>query len=194
MLRDLVDKGWIHPAHSAFNNPIFLVPKPNGKWRIVLDFRGLNAITIKDKYRIPRVDHLLNQVMPWNVISTMDLVDGFYQIPLAPADRDKTAFTTPWGSFRWTVMPMGLCNAPSIFQGVTDTLLEGLEHTVGYIDDLATGGTSEEAHDHALRQLFGRIRKFGLHLSPAKCSYGRHTTKFLGYQVGSGALGATDDM
>ena len=197
MLQELVDKDWVQPAHSAFNNPIFLVPKPNGKFRIVLDFRNLNRITKKDKYRLPRVDHLLTDVMKWNCISTMDLVDGFFQIPLAEADRDKTAFTTPWGSFKWTVMPMGLTNAPSIFQGVTDSLLDGLRHqdgsrhTVGYIDDLATGGSSEADHDSALRGLFLRIREFGLHLSPAKCSYGETTTQFLGYQVGSGTLGAT---
>jgi hypothetical protein len=192
MLKELQDKGWVETAHSPYNNPIFLVPKPNGKWRIVLDFRGLNKITVKDKYRLPRVDHLLHDVMRWSCISTMDLVDGFYQIPLDESDRDKTAFTTPWGSYKWTVMPMGLTNAPSIFQGVTDALLDGFQHTVGYIDDLATGGQSDAVHDAALRELFLRIRRFGLHLSPGKCSFGKASTQFLGYQVGSGQLAATE--
>ena len=161
MLQELIDKDWVQPAHSAFNNPIFLVPKPNNKWRIVLDFRGLNAITVKDRYRLPRPDHLLTKVMGWNCLSTMDLVDGFYQIPLAKEDQHKTAFSTPWGSFQWTVMPMGLTNAPSIFQGVTDTLLKNLEHSVGYIDDLATGGKTEAENDIALRELFTRLRDSG---------------------------------
>ena len=169
------------------------MPKPNGKWRIVLDFRGLNAITVKDKYRLPRVDDLLDKIMRYKVISTMDLVDGFYQIPLADKDRHKTAFTTPWGSFQWTVMPMGLCNAPSIFQGVTDALLEEPSAAVGYIDDLATGGDTTDTHDQALRELFARVRKFGLHLSPAKCFYSQSTTQFLGYTVGSGELKPSED-
>ena len=192
MLTELQDKGWVETAHSPYNNPIFLVKKPNGKWRIVLDFRGLNKSTVKDKYRLPRVDDLLDKVMRYPFISTMDLVDGFYQIPLAPEDRHKTAFTTPWGSFQWTVMPMGLCNAPSIFQGVTDALLQGQTAAVGYIDDLAVGGDTEEAHDQALEELFVRIRDFGLHLSPAKCFYGQQTTQFLGYTVGSGQLKPTE--
>jgi hypothetical protein len=191
MLDGLLEKEWIETAHSPFNNPIFLVPKPNGKWRIVLDFRGLNKITVKDKYRLPRVDHLLNEAMKWNVLSTMDLVDGFYQIPLSEADRHKTAFTTPWGSYQWKVMPMGLCNAPSIFQGVTDALLQGMPRTVGYVDDLATGGASEMDHDKALEALFGRIRQFGLHLAPHKCHFSRGTTEFLGYKVGGGVLSPT---
>jgi hypothetical protein len=191
MLDDLIQKDWVETAHSPFNNPIFLVPKNNGKWRIVLDFRGLNSITVKDKYRLPRIDHLLNTAMSWDMISTMDLVDGFYQIPLSDRDRQKTAFTTPWGSYQWKVMPMGLCNAPAIFQGVTDALIGELQRTVGYVDDLAVGGRSSYEHDEALAALFARVRKFGLHLAPHKCHFGRQTTEFLGYMVGGGKLAPT---
>ena len=102
MLGELIDKDWVETSHSPFNNPIFLVPKSNGKWRIVLDFRGLNAITVKDKYRLPRIDELLNQVIAHKVLSTMDLVDGFYQIPLQNADRHRTTSEVQVSSGRRT--------------------------------------------------------------------------------------------
>ena len=195
MMDELLAKGWVEPqAHSPHNNPIFLVQKPGGKgWRVVLDFRRLNSITTKDKYRLPRTDDLLRRLAQHRLISTMDLPDSFFQIPLRVEDRDKTSFSTPWGTLRWTRMPMGLCNAPSCFQGLTDQVTQDLPHAVGYIDDLGTGGQTEEEHDKNLEEVFARVASFGLMLKAKKCIFSQTEIKFLGHRVSYGQIAACVD-
>ena len=195
MMDELLAKGWVEPqAHSPHNNPIFLVQKPGGKgWRVVLDFRRLNAITTKDKYRLPRTDDLLRRLARHRLLSTMDLPDSFFQIPLRAEDRDKTSFSTPWGTLRWTRMPMGLCNAPSCFQGLTDQVTQDLPHAVGYIDDLGTGGQTEEEHDKNLEEIFARLASFGLMLKAKKCIFSQTEIKFLGHRVSHGKIASCVD-
>eukprot|EP00963_Diacronema_lutheri_P013211 scaffold2382_cov568-Pavlova_lutheri.AAC.1 len=105
-----------HSPGSPFGAPVLLIPKKDGRYRIVFDYRMLNNLTIKDKYPLPLIDDLLLDLSTSKFFSSFDVKDGFYNMLVAPEDQYKTACVTPFGQFVWRVMPMGLANAPSIFQ------------------------------------------------------------------------------
>ena len=118
--------------------------KPDKSIHLCIDYRKVNAITEPDPYYIPTVDELIGKVGKAQFLTKLDLAKGFYQVPVNPADRDKTAFVTPWGKFCFVRMPFGLRNAPTTFQRLVDTVLAGLErYAVPYSDDISE---SWEAH------------------------------------------------
>jgi len=112
----LLKHGLIEPSHSPWAFPVVLVRKKNGKWRMCIDYRKLNFVTLKDSYAIPFMDELLESVYGVKVFSALDLFSGYHQIPMAKEDIEKTAFTTKFGNYNFVVMPFGLTNAPATFQ------------------------------------------------------------------------------
>ena len=137
----MLSHGLIVPLTSPWTSPVVVVEKKNGKLRFCVDFRKLNNVIKKDNYPLPRIDDMLETLSNSEWYSSLDMASGFWQVEMEPEDREKTAFITKFGTYKFTVMPFGLCNAPATFQRLMDTVLrEILWHfVVVYIDDVNVG-------------------------------------------------------
>lgn len=124
-VQSMLEKGVIEPSTSAWASNLVLVSKPNGATRACVDYRQLNAKTVKDAYPLPRIDECLDSLSGAKWFSTMDLNLGFWQIEMAEKDKEKTAFVTTLGLFQFRVMPFGLVNAPSTFERLMENVLKG---------------------------------------------------------------------
>ncbi|KAJ8387533.1 hypothetical protein AAFF_G00152290 [Aldrovandia affinis] len=183
--------GIIEPSDSPWAAAVVMVPKKNGDWRLCADYRPLNDVTRKDSYPLPRIDESLDLVSGSSWFSSLDLRSGYYQVPLSPAARPKTAFCTGRGLWQFRVLSFGLCNAPATFERLMDRVLAGVprEQCLVYLDDILAHGSSFEAALGALRQVLERIRAAGLKLHPEKCRFMQREVTFLGHRVGGEGIG-----
>ena len=138
----------IEPCHSPYSAPAMLVPKKNGKLRLVIDYRQLNKQTIKSCWPIPSIEEIFDTLEGSCYFSTIDMSWGFYQLPMEEASQDYTAFSTPFGSFKWLRMPMGLTGSPNTFQSLMEKVLVGLtwKFTIPYLDDCIIFSRTIEEH------------------------------------------------
>ena len=164
-----------------------LVPtrKKIGEIRLCVDLRNLNQVSLKDNYPLPKMDHILQRVVGASRISLLDGFSGFNQILVHPDDQDKTAFTTPWGTFKYVKMPFGLKNAGATFQRAMDIAFAKEIHDflVIYLDDLTPFSKSDQEHLKHLRQIFITCRKYGISLNPKKSLFGLEEGKLLGHII-----------
>ena len=151
------------------------------------DYQQLNSNTVVDAYPLPHIDKLLLRLDGAKVFSKLDLCDGYHQLPIAKDDQLKTAFTTRYGTFQWTVMPFGLCNAPSTFQRVMNQVFFMLlDHSVVvYLDDILIYSHTIAAHCALLKEVFALLAKYQLHVKESKCHLFLSNVEFLGYLVDS---------
>ena len=150
-IEDMLAKGAIEPATTDWASPIVFVPKPDGSLRFCVDYRRLNALTIRDSYPIPRMDECIDALGEAVVFSTLDCNSGYWQIPVAEEDKDKTAFISHFGLYRWLRMPFGLKNAPGTFQRAADIILASVkwQFVLVYLDGVIVYSKSIEEHfDH----------------------------------------------
>ena len=198
----LIGDGVIQHSRSPYNSPWLLIKKSNGEDRPVIDFRGLNAITIADRYPMLRTDVALFSLNGMQVFSTLDLKQGFWQIPIQEKDREKTAFTVPGlGHFEWVRLPFGLINSPATFCRLVNTLLgpqtqvlqEGQVVSVAqaYVDDIIVASKDVTAHILHLNNIFKLINDALLTINAAKCVLLQSEIKFLGHIVSAEGI-ATD--
>jgi hypothetical protein len=178
-------QGVISPGQSPWASPVVLVRKKDGSIRFCVDYRRLNAKTRFDAYPLPRIDETLESLGGTKYFSTLDLLSGYWQVGLTEEARLKSAFTTRNGLFVWNVMPFGLCNAPSTFERLMETVLRGLQwqQCLVYLDDVVVFAQSENQMLERLDTVFSRLLDAGLKLKPRKCSLFSRKTEYLGHIV-----------
>lgn len=187
-LKLLQDDGWIQDSDSPFAAPILFVKKPGtDKLRLCVDYRALNAITNKDRYPLPHMEDLLNEVHGSSFFTKLDLKAGYHQMRLRPEDREKTAFVTKYGLYEWTVVPFGLANAPSAFMRTMAKLLQKhRRYCVVYLDDILihTKGTAGQ-HKEKVEEVLETLKRDNWRVAPQKCVWGARAVEFIGYVVDS---------
>ena len=187
-LEEMLAHGIVQHSTSDWAFPLVLVKKKDASLRLCVDYRRLNRPSKVDPYPMPRVDHLIDQVGKSPCITTLDLTKGYWQVPVAEADRVKTAFTTPFGLFQFVRMPFGLQGAPATFQRMVDRLLDGMDFASAYIDDIIIFSNTWEDHLGHIRQVLNRIKEAGLTLRKKKCQFGMSDCVYLGHRIGSGKV------
>src|SRR5437867_1727832 len=185
--------GIIEPAASPWASNLVVVTKKDGSLRLCVDFRGVNNVTRKDSYPLPRITDCLDALGPAKYFSTFDLRSGYFQIAMEESDRDKPSFITRRGSYRFTAMPFGLCNAPATFQRLMDVVTIGLNYEIClvYLDDIILFSRTIEEHLLRLKLLLNRLRSANLKLKPSKCFLLQKKVNFLGHVISEGSI-ATD--
>ena len=170
-----------------------MVKKADGSWRPCGDFRLLNGVTIPDAYPLPNMMDFAVKAAGCKIFSKIDLRKGYHQIPMHPADIQKTAITTPFGSFEFLRMPFGLMNAGATFQRKIDRATADLEAVFGYLDDLEVASKNKQEHARHLRELFLRLREHGLVINLEKCVFGVESIDFLGHRVSAAGVAPLPD-
>jgi hypothetical protein len=185
-VKKLLDAQIIVPLrYSEWIANLVPVRKKSGEIRLCVDFRNLNRSSRKDNYPLPKMEHILQRVTGASRISMIDGFSGYNQISVLPEDREKTTFTTPWGTFMYAKMPFGLMNAGATFQRAMDIAFIGEKDkfVVIYLDDITVFSRSDKEHCCHLRKVFLKCRRFGLSLNPKKSLFSMKEGKLLGHIV-----------
>ncbi|KAI8507260.1 hypothetical protein Bbelb_146400 [Branchiostoma belcheri] len=184
-VNEMLDAGVVEPSQSPWASPVVLVRKKNGTHRFCVDYRKLNHATVKDAHPLPRTDDTIDALSGSAFFTTLDMTAGYWQVPIHPDDREKTAFTTGRGLFQFTVMPFGLTNAPSTFQRLMELLLAGLDwrSCLAYLDDIILFSRTFEDHLAVLEEVLSRFRSANLKLNADKCKFAQPEVNFLGHVV-----------
>jgi len=185
----------IRTSVSQWNAPLLVVPKKadasgKPKLRVVVDFRKLNDLTIGDSFPLPNITEILDQLGNAKYFTTLDLASGYHQIPMAEKDKQKTAFSTPYGHYEFNRMPFGLKNAPATFQRLMNSVLTGMQglKCLVYLDDIVIYGASLEDHNKRLEEVLQRLRENNLKLQPDKCEFLRKETIYLGHIISENGI------
>jgi hypothetical protein len=184
-LQELLDKGYIRPSSSPWGSPALFVKKKDGSLRMCVDYRPLNAVTIKNKYPLPRIDVLFDQLAGAKVFSKIDLRSGYHQIKIRASDVPKTAFSTRYGLYEFLVMSFGLTNAPAYFMYLRNSVFmnELDKSVVVFIDDILIYSKSEAEHTKHLRIVLQRLRDHKLYAKFSKCEFWLDSVKFWGHTI-----------
>jgi hypothetical protein len=182
-LQDLLDKGFIRPSSSPWGCPAIFVKKKDQTLQMCVDYRPLNEVTIKNKYPLPRIDILFDQLTGARVFSKIDLRSGYHQIRIRPEDIPKTAFTTRYGLFEYLVMSFGLTYASAHFTYLMNSIFmpELDKFVVVFIDDILLYSKNEEEHARHLRIILTRLREHQLYAKFSKCTFWLEEIQFLGH-------------
>ena len=187
-IKYMLDRGLITPCISEWSSPVTLVPKPDGTFRFCVDYRKVNSLTKSDSYPLPRVDACIDALGCAKFVTKLDLVRGYWQIPLTERAKDISTFVTPQGTYRFEVMPYGLKNAPATFQRLMNQLVADIDNCAVYIDDLIVFSDTWEDHLVHLEKVLVRLSEASLVLNLKKCEFVKAHVQYLGYIVGQGKV------
>lgn len=189
-LKEILSSGIIKPSSSPYASPVLLVRKKDGTWRFFVDYRHLNAQTIKNKHPMPVVDELIDELAGAQWFSKLDFRAGYHQICIEPGDTYKTAFKTHNGLFEFLVMPFGLTNAPAIFQGIMNWIFATLlrKGVLVFMDDIMVYSKTLEEHIQLLQQVFDILRAQKFYIKLSKCSFAQKEVEYLGHMISSAGV------
>jgi hypothetical protein len=189
-LQELLDKGYIRPSASQWGCPALFMKKKDNSVRLCVDYRPLNAVTIKNKYPLPRIDIMFDQLAGAKVFSKIDLRSGYHQIKIRSSDIPKTVFSTRYGLYEYLVMSFGLTNAPAYFIYLMNSVFmqELDQFVVVFIDDILIYSKNSEDHANHLHIGFQKLRDHHLYVKFSKCEFWLYTVKFLGHTISSDGI------
>ena len=184
-LDENLTKGFIRSSRSHAASPVMFVKKPGGGLRFCVDYRGLNAVTIKNRYPIPLITETLNRLCKAKIFTKLDIISAFNRLRIKEGDEELTAFRTRFGLYEYLVMPFGLCNGPASFQHfINDTLREYLDRfCTAYLDDILIYSDDEIEHALHVKQVLVKLREAGLQADITKCAFGVTEVPYLGLIV-----------
>ncbi|KAI3802065.1 hypothetical protein L1987_30189 [Smallanthus sonchifolius] len=184
-LQELSDKGFIRPSHSPWGAPVLFVKKKDGSFRMCIDYRELNKLTIKNRYPLPRIDDLFDQLQGSTYFSKIDLRSGYHQLRVQEEDVPKTAFRTRYGHYEFMVMPFGLTNAPVVFMDLMNRVCKPYldKFVIVFIDDILIYSKTKSDHEQHLKLVLDLLRKEQLYAKFSKCEFWLKEVQFLGHIV-----------
>jgi transposase InsO family protein len=181
---EMLKKGVIEESRSAWQSPVLLVKKPDGTIRFVIDFRKLNAVSKLKGGKIPLISEIFDALSGAEYFSNIDLASGYWQVPMAKEDQEKTGFLTHQSLYHFKVLPFGLKSAPFSFQRAMEKVFAGLQKMCHiYLDDIICHSKSFQVHLSELEQVFQRIKEAGMFCQPKKCYFGQSELKYLGFRI-----------
>ena len=195
-VEDLLQRGHIEQSYSPWAFPIVPVKKKDGSIRIAIDYRPLNKISVSDQYPTAHMGECLDKLQNATFFSTVDLAQGYHQVPLRKEDREKTAFRSPNGLWQWLVMPEGLKSAPATLSRLMQRVFNHIpsERIVLYFDDVCCISQTFEEHLANLQEMFDALRRHNLKIKASKCIFGASRITFLGHQVSSNGISPPADI
>jgi hypothetical protein len=180
-----LDKGFIQQSSSSWGAPVLFIENKDSSKRLVVDYRSLNEVTIKNKYPLPNINDLFDQLKGAKVFSKIDLRSGYFQLKIREQDISKTAFTTKYGLYEYTIMSFGLTNAPAYFMTMMNKVfMEYLDKfRVVFIDDILIYSKDDKEHEQHLRLIMEKLREHKLYAKFSKCEFWLNKVGFLGHIV-----------
>ena len=168
---------------SSFGAPVLFAKKPDGSLRLCLDYRALNAVTVKDKTPVPHSDDLINHTAGSTIFTKLDLRSAFHQLLIRPSDIPKSAITTIFGNYEWLVMPFDMANSPSSWQAIVNSIFCDLlgDYVVVYLDDILIYSKTRESHIHHVTEVLERLQKHQLYVKLSKSIFFTNRVEFLGH-------------
>ncbi|GJZ55052.1 putative reverse transcriptase domain-containing protein [Tanacetum coccineum] len=189
-LQELADRGFIRLSTSPWGALVLFVKKKDGSFRMCIDYRELNKLTVKNRYPLPRIDDLFNQLQGSSVYSKIDLRSGYHQLRVRDEDIPKTAFRTRYGHYEFQVMPFGLTNAPVVFMDLMNRVCKPYldKFMIVFIDDILIYSRNKEEHANHLRIILELLKKEKLYAKFSKCDFWIHIMQFIGHLIDSQGL------
>ena len=192
LIKDMENQGIIKESLSPYNSPLLLVPKKDGKWRIVIDYRHLNKDTIPDRMPMPNFDEVLSRLNGAKIFSALDLLSGYHQVPLSEESKQCTAFSTHNQHWQFKIMPFSLCNVPLTFVRLMHQVLGNMKNVFVYLDDIIVFSQNKEENFQILEEVLSRLEGAGLKLKLSKCQFLKRELNFLGHVIGPNGVKMQD--